>query len=66
MAKKNHPPVEPVNLVSIEDSDNVAENEKYIRKLALQRSVLQKIAGVDLHMSATEGVHKKSPDSDKP
>ena len=60
MLKKNRPPTEPEIEICAANSENVIENNKYIKKLALQRLVLKKIVQSDLNLIST--TTSKDPD----
>ncbi len=52
MPKKNTLPSESQNDACPENSENILENVKYIKKLKLQRSVLNKLVASELNQSA--------------
>jgi len=58
MQKSNKHPTEPETDNCQESSENISENEKYIKKLALQRSVLNKL--VDNSKKFTSSVKSTS------
>jgi len=58
MQKGNKHPTEPETDICQEISENISENEKYIKKLALQRSVLNKL--VDNSKTLTSSVESPS------
>ena len=67
MPDKNEDPADSENKTCPADSENSIENIKYIKKLALQRSVLNKLVGSDLNLTTTSiSVDPESPDPIKP
>ncbi len=66
MPEKNEDPADPENETCPADSENSIENIKYIKKLALQRSVLNKLVASDLNHTTTNiSVDPESPDPNK-
>jgi hypothetical protein len=64
MLKKNKIPAEPEKEICSANSENVIENNRYIKKLALQRLVLNKIVCSDLNLiPKTTSTDPDSPDS---
>jgi hypothetical protein len=67
MPDKNEDPADSENETCPADSENSIENIKYMKKLALQRSVLNKLVGSDLNLTTTNiSVDPESPDPIKP
>ncbi len=65
MPKENKHPSESVSTLA--NSDNVAENEKYVKMLELQRLVLNKIVSPEFNQPiASSGIAVDSPDSNNP
>ncbi|PKP45205.1 MAG: hypothetical protein CVT94_18720 [Bacteroidetes bacterium HGW-Bacteroidetes-11] len=66
MKKNNKHPTETEIEDSPANSENVFENVKYIKKLALQRSVLNKLVGTDKALpAADQNENSSSPDSNQ-
>lgn len=52
------------NITEVSDSDNITENEKYIKKLMFQRSVLTKLAsGVKILSSGDKSADSSNTES---
>ena len=64
MQKGNKNSIEAKEEVSSENSDNVAENKEYIKRLRLQRLVLSKIVSSDINQATTTSlIDTESTDS---
>ncbi|MEI6749999.1 MAG: hypothetical protein WCM93_12635 [Bacteroidota bacterium] len=64
MQKGNKNSIEAKEEVSSENSDNVAENKEYIKRLRLQRLVLNKIVSSDINQGTTTSlIDTESTDS---
>jgi hypothetical protein len=65
MPKENKHPTESVSPPA--NSDNVAENEKYVKMLELQRLVLNKIVSPEFNQPiSSSGIAEDNPDSNNP
>jgi hypothetical protein len=66
MRKNNKHPTEPENEICGESSENIFENVKYMKKLELQRSILNMLVSPDIKDSTTDkNSDPDSPDSKK-
>ncbi len=63
MQKKKSNPTEPEDEMPSSNSENSIEYEKYIKKLELQRLVLNKIVNHDLNQTATDTSNSESLNS---
>jgi hypothetical protein len=65
MPKKKKPPLESEKKNCPIDSDNYLKNDKYVKKLKLQRTVLNKLIGTGKNLpSAIQLIIDKDPDSE--
>jgi hypothetical protein len=63
MRKKRTTHIEPKNEISPPDTENSIESIKYIKRLEIQRRVMNKIVNTDLSLSTTNSVNPDSLDS---